>query len=59
MGRSPVGVNLFGTVLGSVGCTATEVNPGIVEVESFAKGQVHCEGQDHLGNAVGNHRVDG
>lgn len=45
--------------LDTVGGTATEANPAMVEVESFAKDQVRCEGQDRLGNAGGNHRVDG
>ena len=52
--RNPVELSVFRTVLGSSGCTATEANPAMVEVESFAKGQVRCEGQDRLGNAGGN-----
>ena len=35
--------SLDDTVLGSSGCVASLVE---AQVESFAKGRVHCEGQD-------------
>ena len=54
--HSPVDWNLLG--IGGSHCIAMDANPVTAEVESCAKDHFHCEGQDRLGNAEDNRRVD-